>query len=69
MLTRSPTRDNISSPEITFEVQVSSLGILVPLLLILTNSIWNYTSILLTMLALVWIGFALVLLTPSSAEA
>jgi len=45
------------------------LGILVPLLLILTNSIWSYASILLTMAALVWIGFALVLLTPSSAEA
>jgi len=44
------------------------LGILVPLLLILTNSIWSYASILLTMAALVWIGFALVLLTPSSAE-
>lgn len=45
------------------------LGILVPLLLILTNSIWSYTSILLTMAALVWIGFALVLLTPSGQEA
>ena len=44
------------------------LGILVPLLLILTNAIWSYASILLTMLALVWIGFALVLLTPAGAE-
>ena len=44
------------------------IGILLPLILILTNSIWNYAGILLTIAALVWIGFALVLLTPSAAE-
>jgi len=41
------------------------IGILLPLLLILTNTLWNYAGILLTMAAIIWIGFALVLLTPS----
>ncbi|HKZ63503.1 MAG TPA: hypothetical protein VJ400_03570 [Thermoplasmata archaeon] len=41
------------------------IGLFVPLLLILTNTLWNYAGILLTMAAIVWIGFALVLLTPS----
>ena len=44
------------------------VGVFLPLILILTNSIWNYAGILLTIAALVWIGFALVLLTPSAAE-
>jgi len=41
---------------------------LVPLLLILTNALWSYASILLTMVAIVWFGFALVLLTPGAQE-
>jgi len=44
------------------------VGILVPLLLILTNALWSYASILLTMVAIVWFGFALVLLTPGAQE-
>jgi len=45
------------------------VGVFLPLILILTNSIWNYAGILLTIASLVWIGFALVLLTPSGAQA
>lgn len=41
------------------------LGVIVPLLLILTNTIWNYAGILLTITALVWLGFAVVLLGPA----
>lgn len=41
------------------------VGVLLPLILILTNAVWNYGTILLTITSLVWIGFALVLLTPS----
>ena len=44
------------------------VGILLPLLLLFTNMVWNYAGILLTMAAIVWIGFALVLLTPSGTS-
>ena len=44
------------------------VGILLPLLLVLTNMIWNYASILLTMAALVWFGFALILLSPAAVK-
>ena len=44
------------------------LGIVVPLVLLLTNTIWSYGTVLLTMASIVWIGFALVLLTPSAKE-
>lgn len=44
------------------------VGILVPLLLILTNSVWGYAGILLTIGALVWLGFAIVLLIPSGTS-
>lgn len=40
------------------------VGILVPLALIFTNTIWNYTGILLTVACIVWIGFAILLLAP-----
>ena len=42
--------------------------ILVPLLLILANTIWN-VNILITIAALVWLGFGLVFLAPSRASA
>ena len=41
------------------------VGIGVPLILLLTNAIWNYASILLTMVVLVWLGFAIIFLSPS----
>jgi len=44
------------------------VGIVVPLLLIGTNMVWNYTSILLTILAIMWLGFAIVFLSPSAAS-
>ncbi|HEV8595589.1 MAG TPA: hypothetical protein VGR51_08685 [Thermoplasmata archaeon] len=40
------------------------VGVILPLLVIFTNAIWNYASIVLTIAALVWIGFAVVLLGP-----
>ena len=40
------------------------VGVILPLLLILTNTLWNYAGILLTIAALVWLGFAVVLLGP-----
>ena len=45
------------------------VGIVVPLLLIGTNMLWNYASILLTILAIMWMGFAIVFLSPSAASA
>ena len=42
--------------------------ILVPLLLILANTIWN-VNILITIAALVWLGFGLVFLAPSRSSA
>ena len=44
------------------------VGIVVPLLLIGTNMVWNYTSILLTIVAIMWLGFAVVFLAPSAAS-
>lgn len=44
------------------------VGIVVPLVLLLTNTVWRYGTVLLTMASIVWIGFALVLLTPSAKE-
>lgn len=41
------------------------VGVIVPLLLILTNTLWNYAGILLTITALVWLGFAVILLGPA----
>ena len=41
------------------------VGVGVPLILLLTNAIWNYASILLTMVVLVWLGFAIIFLSPS----
>jgi len=41
------------------------VGVGIPILLLLTNAIWNYASILLTMVALVWLGFAIIFLGPS----
>jgi len=44
------------------------VGIVLPLLLIGTNMVWNYTSILLTIIAIMWLGFAIVFLSPSAAS-
>ena len=41
------------------------VGIILPVALILTNVVWNYASILLTITAIVWIGFAILFLSPS----
>jgi len=45
------------------------LGVGLPLLLLVTNAIWNYASILLTMVVLVWFGFAIIFLSPSGSGA
>jgi len=44
------------------------VGIVIPLLLIGTNMVWNYAGILLTILAIMWLGFAIVFLSPSAAS-
>lgn len=43
-------------------------GLVVPLALILTNAVWGYGGILLTIASLVWIGFAVVLLAPGASQ-
>ena len=40
------------------------VGIFIPVILIALNTIWN-VNILITIAALLWIGFALVFLAPS----
>lgn len=40
------------------------ITLLGPLAVILTNAIWDYGGILLTIAMMVWIGFSLVLLSP-----
>ena len=44
-------------------------GLVAPLMLLLTNAVWSYGGILLTIASLVWIGFAVVLLAPAGAQA
>ncbi len=44
------------------------LGILLPLILVFSNMVLNYASILLTIAALVWFGFGLILLAPPATE-
>ena len=44
-------------------------GLVAPLALILTNALWGYGGILLTIASLVWIGFAVVLLAPAGSQA
>ena len=44
------------------------VGIVVPLLLIGTNMVLNYAGILLTIFAIMWLGFAIVFLSPSAAS-
>ncbi len=44
------------------------VGVVAPLALLVTNMVWNYGTILLTILALVWLGFAVVLLAPSASR-
>ena len=44
-------------------------GLVVPLTLLLTNAVWAYGGILLTIASLVWIGFAVVLLAPAGSQA
>lgn len=41
-----------------------AVGVVAPLLLILTNTLWNYAGILLTIAAVIWLGFATILLAP-----
>jgi hypothetical protein len=43
------------------------VGLAVPLILLGTNLLWNYGTILLTIVTIIWIGFALLLLSPSNA--
>lgn len=40
------------------------LGLVLPVALILTNTVWNYGGILLTIGAIVWLGFSVLLLAP-----
>lgn len=44
-------------------------GLVAPLTLLLTNAVWSYGGILLTIASLVWIGFAVVLLAPAGSQA
>ena len=44
-------------------------GLVAPLALLLTNAVWAYGGILLTIASLVWIGFAVVLLAPAGSQA
>ncbi|MBI4415994.1 MAG: hypothetical protein HY557_03315 [Euryarchaeota archaeon] len=44
------------------------VGVVAPLALLVTNMVWNYGTILLTILALVWLGFAVVLLAPPASS-
>jgi len=44
-------------------------GLVTPLALLLTNAVWAYGGILLTIASLVWIGFAVVLLAPAGSQA
>lgn len=43
------------------------VGLVTPLALLLTNTMWSYGGILLSIAAVVWIGFAAVLLAPSGS--
>lgn len=44
------------------------VGLFLPVLLIVTNTMWNYAGILLTIAAIVWLGFAVVLLAPKGTD-
>jgi hypothetical protein len=44
-------------------------GLVIPLALLITNAVWGYGGILLTIASVVWIGFAVVLITPGGAQA
>ncbi len=43
-------------------------GLVAPLALLLTNAVFAYGGILLTVTSLVWIGFAVLLLAPAGSR-
>lgn len=44
------------------------LGLVLPIALIATNTVWNYAGILLTIASIAWLGFAVILLAPRGTD-